>query len=80
MLFLIAGAMVGAIIGWLTWSEASCTSGGCVFSAHPLGSAVRGAVLGGLAGNVVGDLAGYFRQRRRSVEASGPTEEKTRVE
>lgn len=70
MLFLLIGAAIGAATGWFTWSEASCTSGGCVFNAHPLGSALRGALLGGLVGNLVGDLVENSRMRDRRKAAT----------
>jgi hypothetical protein len=54
--FTATGAVLGALGGWLYWSNIGCSSGGCMITSHPLNSALYGAVVGGLLGSFAHDL------------------------
>ncbi|WP_029903225.1 DUF6132 family protein [Prevotella sp. 10(H)] len=43
-----AGALVGAITGWLYWYFIGCESGTCPITASPMNSMLWGAVMGSL--------------------------------
>lgn len=42
-----AGAMLGAIGGWLYWSNFGCTTG-CAITSSPVNSTLYGSLMGGL--------------------------------
>ncbi len=46
----LVGAALGAMGGWLYWSNIGCSSGGCAIMSHPLNSTLYGAFVGGLLG------------------------------
>jgi hypothetical protein len=49
----IAGAIIGALAGWLYWKYVGCASGACVITSKPLNSTLYGALLGALLFNTV---------------------------
>lgn len=55
-LFIAIGAVLGAIGGWLYWSQVGCSSGSCAITSNPLTSTLYGIVLGGLAGSTLSDI------------------------
>jgi hypothetical protein len=61
----IAGAAAGAIGGFLYWKYVGCLSGTCAIKSNWYLMVPWGAVLGFLAGSVVGDL---IRKRGRKKE------------
>ena len=44
----MAGAIVGAIAGYLYWQQIGCSSGTCLITSKPLNSTIYGAILGAL--------------------------------
>jgi len=44
----IAGAIVGAIAGFLYWQQVGCSTGTCMITSKPLNSTLYGALLGSL--------------------------------
>jgi hypothetical protein len=59
----IAGAIVGAIAGYMYWSFVGCSSGTCTITSKPLNSTLYGALMGGL-------LFGIFQKdKNKSVSA-----------
>jgi len=61
----IAGAAAGAIGGFMYWKYVGCLSGTCAIKSNWYLMVPWGAVLGFLAGSVVGDL---IRKRGRKKE------------
>ncbi len=59
----IAGAIVGAIAGYMYWNFVGCSSGTCTITSKPLNSTLYGALMGGL-------LFGIFQKdKNKSVSA-----------
>lgn len=59
----IAGAIVGAIAGYMYWNFVGCSSGTCAITSKPLNSTLYGALMGGL-------LFGIFQKdKSKSVSA-----------
>lgn len=48
----IIAAIIGALAGYLYYTNIGCASGTCMITAHPINSTIYGAVLGGLLGDV----------------------------
>ena len=51
----VAGAIVGAIAGYLYWQQIGCSSGTCMITSKPLNSTIYGALMGAL-------LLGMFKK------------------
>lgn len=51
----IAGALIGAIAGYLYWFYIGCTSGTCPITSSPTMSTLYGVLMGGL-------LGGFFKK------------------
>lgn len=45
----IAGAILGAVGGWLYWNFVGCASGSCAITSSPVNSTIYGLVMGALA-------------------------------
>jgi hypothetical protein len=58
-LYLI-GATIGAIFGWIYWSEVGCSSGTCAITSRPLNSTLYGAMMGAL-------LLGMFKKEKKEI-------------
>ena len=58
-LYLI-GATIGAIIGWIYWSEVGCSSGTCAITSKPINSTLYGAMMGAL-------LLGMFKKEKKEI-------------
>lgn len=44
----ILGAVLGAIAGYIYWSQVGCSSGTCAITSKPLNSSLYGAIMGSL--------------------------------
>jgi uncharacterized protein YcfJ len=44
----VAGAIVGAIAGFLYWQQVGCSTGTCMITSKPVNSTIYGALLGSL--------------------------------
>lgn len=53
----LAGAVLGAIAGYLYWQQIGCSSGSCAITSKPLNSTLYGALMGAL-------LLGMFKKDR----------------
>ncbi|MBS1547112.1 MAG: hypothetical protein JST38_21905 [Bacteroidetes bacterium] len=64
------GVALGALAGWIYWSQWGCTEG-CTITGHPVNSTLYGALMGGLIG-------GMFKNEERGALRlrSGREEEK----
>lgn len=49
---LVAGALLGAVGGYLYWKHVGCLTGTCPITSHPLNSTAYGAFMGGLLGSM----------------------------
>ena len=49
---LVAGALLGALGGYLYWKHVGCLTGTCPITSHPLNSTAYGAFMGGLLGSM----------------------------
>lgn len=58
VLFVVIGAAIGALGGWLYWSQVGCSNGSCMITSHPLSSTLYGTIIGGLVGSSFQDLTG----------------------
>lgn len=58
----IAGALVGALTGYLYWKFIGCTSGTCAITSKPFNSSIYFAVMGAL-------LFGMFKKEKKQTEA-----------
>ena len=59
----IAGAIVGAIAGYMYWNFVGCSSGTCAITSRPVNSTLYGALMGGL-------LFGIFQNNKsKSISA-----------
>ena len=59
----IAGAVIGAIAGYMYWNFVGCSSGTCAITSKPVNSTLYGALMGGL-------LFGIFQKdKSKSVGA-----------
>ena len=54
----VAGALVGAIAGFLYWQNVGCSTGTCMITSRPVNSTVYGALLGSL-------LFGIFKKEEK---------------
>jgi hypothetical protein len=54
----LAGAIVGAIAGYLYWQQIGCTSGTCMITSKPLNSTLYGTLMGAL-------LFGIFKKENK---------------
>ena len=54
----LAGALVGAIAGYLYWHEIGCSSGTCRITSKPVNSTIYGALMGTL-------LFGIFKKEQK---------------
>jgi uncharacterized protein YcfJ len=54
----VAGAILGAIAGYLYWQQVGCSSGTCMITSRPLNSTVYGALMGAL-------LLGMFKKENK---------------
>jgi len=54
----LAGAIVGAIAGYLYWQQIGCTSGTCMITSKPINSTLYGALMGAL-------LLGLFKKENK---------------
>ncbi len=50
-LLLLIGVLLGALAGWLYWSQVGCASGTCAITSSPINSTLYGALMGGLFAN-----------------------------
>jgi uncharacterized protein YcfJ len=50
-LLLLIGVLLGALAGWLYWSQVGCASGTCAITSSPINSTLYGAFMGGLLAN-----------------------------
>lgn len=50
---IIGGAILGAIGGYLYYHFIGCDTGTCTITSRPANSALYGAVIGGLIGNIL---------------------------
>lgn len=55
----IAGAIVGAIAGYLYWRYVGCSTGICPITSSPTISSIYGALMGSL-------LGGMFKKKNRT--------------
>ncbi len=55
----LLGVVIGALVGYLYWRFAGCSSGTCVITSSPLNSSLWGAVIGGL-------LFGMFKKKKQN--------------
>jgi hypothetical protein len=62
-LLLLIGVLLGALAGWLYWSQVGCASGTCAITSSPINSTLYGALLGGL-------LANSFRSGDKATRSS----------
>jgi uncharacterized protein YcfJ len=60
----IAGALIGAIAGFLYWQQIGCASGTCMITSKPINSSVYGAAMGAL-------LLGIFKKENKNKAAEG---------
>ena len=60
----MAGAVVGAIGGFLYWQNVGCVSGTCLITSKPVNSTVYGALLGSL-------LFGIFKKENKKQISNG---------
>jgi len=56
----VAGALVGALAGYLYWNTVGCTSGTCSITSKPLNSTLYGALMGSL-------LFGMFQRSKNET-------------
>ena len=61
--WIIAGALLGAIGGFLYWQEIGCNSGTCMITSRWPNSTIYGAVMGGL-------LFSIFSTPRKKADSS----------
>ncbi len=54
----VAGAIVGAIAGYLYWQQVGCSTGTCMITSKPVNSTLYGAMMGAL-------LLGMFKKENR---------------
>lgn len=50
---LIAGVIIGSLLGFLHWYFVGCSSGSCMITSKPLNSTLYGALVGGVLGSVI---------------------------
>lgn len=50
-LFTIGAAALGALAGYIYWSQVGCASGTCAITSSPTNSTLYGALMGGLLAN-----------------------------
>ncbi len=50
---LIAGVIIGSLLGFLYWYFVGCSSGSCMITSKPLHSTLYGALVGGVLGSVI---------------------------
>jgi uncharacterized protein YcfJ len=60
----IAGALIGAIAGFLYWQQIGCSSGTCMITSKPINSTVYGATMGAL-------LLGMFKKENKQQSSEG---------
>lgn len=62
-LLYMAGAVIGAIGGYIYWQQIGCVSGTCAITSKPLNSTLYGAIMGAL-------LLGLFKKdtTKKSVQ------------
>ena len=61
----LAGAVIGAIAGYLYWKQVGCSSGTCMITSRPVNSTVYGAIMGTL-------LFGMFKRNKALNEEEKP--------
>ena len=54
----LAGAIVGAIAGYLYWQQIGCSSGTCMITSKPINSTLYGTLMGAL-------LFGLFKKENK---------------
>ncbi len=54
----LAGAIIGAIAGYLYWQQIGCASGTCMITSKPINSTLYGALMGAL-------LLGLFKKENK---------------
>ncbi|MEX1132230.1 MAG: hypothetical protein WEC15_03315 [Flavobacteriales bacterium] len=67
ILFTVIGVLLGALGGWLYWSNFGCTTG-CSITSSPVNSSLYGAFMGGLLVNT------FKRDRKDPVQDNNTTE------
>lgn len=67
ILFTVIGVLLGALGGWLYWSNFGCTTG-CSITSSPVNSSLYGAFMGGLLVNT------FKRDRKDAVQDDNKTE------
>lgn len=50
---LIAGIVIGSMLGFLYWYFVGCSSGSCMITSKPLNSILYGGLVGGLLFNTI---------------------------
>lgn len=54
----LAGAVIGAIAGYIYWKQVGCSSGSCMITSKPVNSTLYGALMGAL-------LFGLFKRENK---------------
>lgn len=54
----VAGAVIGAFVGYSYWQQIGCVSGTCMITSKPINSTLYGALMGGL-------LLGIFKKEKK---------------
>lgn len=54
----VAGAIIGAIAGYVYWQQVGCSTGTCMITSKPVNSTLYGALMGAL-------LLGMFKKENR---------------
>jgi hypothetical protein len=57
----VAGAVAGAVGGYLYWNYIGCSSGTCMITSKPINSTLYGTLMGGL-------LFGIFKKENKEVK------------
>ncbi len=57
-LLYLAGAIIGAIAGYIYWQQVGCASGTCAITSKPINSTLYGALMGAL-------LFGLFKKEKK---------------
>ncbi len=61
----VAGAVLGALAGYLYWKFAGCSSGTCPITSKPLNSSLYGAAAGWILGSLFEKKQHFDTQRHQ---------------